>query len=79
LGQDHLRTALFRHHRAPAMQGTGLVEIRSAPPLRPTQQTTQERYTMAGIELLIMPLVTMGSAVVFGVSQIRSVTRDDDD
>jgi hypothetical protein len=33
---------------------------------------------MTGLELLIMPAVTMGSAIAFGVSQIRAVNDDDD-
>ncbi len=31
---------------------------------------------MTGLELLLMPLFTMGSMIVFAVSQIRSVNRD---
>ena len=34
---------------------------------------------MTGLELLIMPAVTMGSAIAFGVSQIRSVNDDGED
>lgn len=31
---------------------------------------------MTGLELLIMPMVTMGGAVLFGVSQVRAMSRD---
>jgi hypothetical protein len=34
---------------------------------------------MTGLELLIMPAVTMGSAIAFGGSQIRAVNNDDED
>ena len=30
---------------------------------------------MAGLELLIMPMVTMGGAFLFGVSQVRSASK----
>ena len=31
---------------------------------------------MSGLELLLMPLFTMGATIVFAVSQIRSVNRN---
>lgn len=37
---------------------------------------TEEANAMTGIELLLMPLFTMGSAIYLAVSQIRS-TRDE--
>ncbi|MGF1658154.1 MAG: hypothetical protein ACFCUS_01885 [Rubrimonas sp.] len=71
---DPIRETRFRRRRKAAR----LVPVPTSlsPASAETLLSKEGEQTMTGLELLLMPLFTMGSMIVFAVSQIRSVNRD---